>query len=82
LGDGAIDTAFVSTRALLVTGVSAAPAPCPPNGLIACQSPPSAADPLDADDQLSRNRDPPDPQGVHRLTTSPRYGTLRGAAAS
>lgn len=81
MGDGAIDTAFVSTRALLVTGVSAAPAPCPPNGLIACQSPPSDADPLDEEDQLLPDRDPRDPHGVHRLTTSPRCGTLPGAAA-
>jgi hypothetical protein len=30
---------------------------------------------------LLPDRDPRDPHGVHRLTTSPRCGTLPGAAA-
>jgi hypothetical protein len=80
-GDGAIETALVSACALLVmTGVSAAPAPCRPNGLIACQRPPSAAEPLDEEDQLLPDRQPRDPHGVQRVTASLRRRSAPGAS--
>ena len=68
-GAGATAAAAFSTRAVVLAGVSAVPPPRA-NGLIACQRPPSAAAPLDADDHVLRRREPLTPHGVQRFAGS------------